>query len=132
MAFTGYDLLNVEVVGHEACSIIDRHTIIIRMPGHRYKAVVAHNVAAEGERLMVDAHLAKKCGCQVALVTQSVYGAMFLDGTSSPYQGYVVVETGGFVDALITVAVIGQDDNEQVLPLRHLSQTVDKLAYAAI
>ena len=86
------------------------------------------DIAAPGVVLVGQSHLGQECGREVALVHQRCHLAGSGNGSAGPYHGDV--EEAGFfpfADSGCLDAMVWQDDDEQVLPLRCLAHATDEL-----
>ena len=128
----GSDGGGVEVVGHPAGGVVEGEEVGRGVPGYGAAVAGAEDVAAEAEVFVGNGELAQEGGGQVALVAESADDGRLAHGTTHPEEGHVVVEPRGLVDVAIAVAVVGEDDDEGVLPGGGLAQGVDEASQAVV
>ena len=122
-----------EVQDGIARGIDKRQAIVERVQRTGIVVILTHDVAAEGERGVVQAELAHERGQEVGLGAYPVNLHGLGNSTAQPEQRHVVATRVGLADSLgIANAVVGQADNEQVVPQGCLLHAADKTPQAIV
>ena len=98
------------------------------MSGKGIGVVLAQHITTEMIVLMVYAQLSQQGGRQVGLITNLSDASGLFDSTSQPKHGHMVMHRMLLAYLTIAVTVVGQQDNQQVIPCWRLLHLADKVA----
>ena len=93
--------------------------------------ITAQHIAAPGIVTMADAQLTEQCGSQVTLVHQHLHATRLTYGTSQPEHGGME-ELRILVTLLVEISMVGDHDDQQIVPLGKSLEAINKQAHRII
>ena len=96
------------------------------MHGKGIGVAPAHHIAAESEIIVSDAHLPEQRSRKVGLIAELMDAPWRFQGSTQPKHGHMVVLRMFFAHIAVAEPVVGQENNQQIVPLRSLSKLINK------
>ena len=131
-AFTLYHTVGIQVEYCPTGTIKSCYAIVISMNSYTPPVIAARNITAKTVLVVRKSHLSKECGRKVGLVAHLLQASRRLDGSTNPHHWNVVVAWVFNTHFTIIDAMVGEQDDERILPGRRLAQVVNKTAYTLV